>query len=107
MPDVAVERGSILKLAAAGEAEPVVRRMVEAEFGVGGDAGVLDAVGEHRAASVAGQRGDGGIVDVENEGCGLGKLRNGGAPELRDGIDLAVAVKLVAEEVCEHDDARR
>ena len=71
VPDVAVERGGILKLAATGEAEAVVGRVVEAEFRVGCDAGVLDAVDEHGAASVGGQRGDRGIVDVENEGHGL------------------------------------
>ena len=51
--------------------------------------------------------GDGGVVGVEGDHALGRQRRERSLPRLRDGVDFAVAVELVAKQVREDDSARR
>ncbi len=120
MADVPVERCGVGDLRAAVEAGAEVGRVVVAGAG-GGD--VVDAVVDDARRRVAPEVGDGGIVRVQDDGrrrsavcCLLSAFARllsalspllspkRPLPRMRHGVDFAVAVELIAEEVGEDDD---
>ena len=81
-------------------------RVVGVVRGAKRDRVVVDAEGDNATGRPAREFGDVGIVGVEDEGRCAIEVREHGMPALGDGIDLAVAIELVAEEVEEGRDAR-
>ena len=59
-----------------------------------------------RPRSPVGKLGDNRVVGIDDERRLGGQLGDRGAPALRDGLELAVAIELISEEVGERDDAR-
>ncbi len=70
-----------------------------------GETRVVDAVAQRPVPSL-GEMSHEGVVGVDDELRRGGERRDGGAPALRDVLELPVAVELIAEEVPERDDPR-
>ena len=79
-----------------GRAGSVPGRRLDAEADDAASAALLDLLGEHR---------HGGVIGVEHERGRAPRAGEHSPPPLGDGVDLAVAVELVPEEVEEHDHA--
>ena len=98
MPDV---RGGVVVRRAAAQAVLRVGRVLERRAGV---ARVVEAE-DARAGVVARQVADLRVVAVDDE-AGVRQRGDGVAPAGGDGLELAVAVELVAEEIAEQDRPR-
>jgi hypothetical protein len=96
----------VLPVVGEGAAAGAAPASVEGAGEVGGEGRVVEAEPVDRAKPVERELGDGRVVGVEDECGARGREGEGVAPEGGDGVDFAVAVELVAEEVGEGEDAR-
>ena len=101
--EVADVGGCVLERQAAGDA---VGRVGGVRQTVAGDRGVVETEPDNAVTPPVHEVGQERVVYVDHRPRARGQLGHGAAPALRDQLELAVAVELVAKEVAETHGAR-